>query len=244
MTSKSNRPPQRTRKIQTERASSANPLTIAQRTTGRAARSSENGSGPAVIRMAREHFNLSPLEGNIIEMDGRKYLESTGRYYDVILLDAFGSSAIPFHLVTKEVFELIALRLNKGGIFALNVETVGWDDPIVKTLIATLKKVFADVIALPQEEPPNRLGNIIIMASQKKLEPLREPESNVILDPNWRYGPGYQKLHAWDNRFTTDTTDVEILTDDLNPIDIRAEEINLVARKDLHKYFEKSGVSW
>jgi len=114
----------------------------------------------------------------------------------------------------------------------------------VKTLSATLRQVFADVIALPQEEPPNRLGNIVLMASQKKLVPLREPERNELLDPEWRFGPAYQKIHAWDNRFTTDTTNVQVLTDDLNPIDIRAEVINLAARKDLHQYFQKSGLSW
>jgi hypothetical protein len=37
---------------------------------------------------------------------------------------------------------------------------------------------------------------------------------------------------------------VRPLTDDLNPVEIRAEAINLAARIQLHKYFEKSGVSW
>jgi spermidine synthase len=199
---------------------------------------------PKVIKFARTYFSLFPSEGNVVEMDGRKYLSSTTNYYDVILLDAFGSSEIPFHLVTKEVFSLIASRLNNDGIFALNVEAIGWDDPIVKTLIATMKQAFTDVIALPQEEPPTKLGNIILMASKKKLVPLREPERNELLDPDWRYSPAYQKVHAWDNRYTTDTTGVQILTDDLNPVDIRAEQINLAARVDLHKYFQKTGVSW
>lgn len=171
-------------------------------------------------------------------------LTSDKIYYDVILCDAFGSSEIPFHLVTEEAFRLVASRLNRGGIFALNVETIGWDDPIVKTLIATLKQVFTEVIALPQEEPPNRLGNVVIMASQKKLEPVREPDRNAILDPNWRFGPDYQKVHAWDNHFTTNVANVAPLTDDLNPIEIRAEEIKFAARRDLHEYFDESGLSW
>jgi spermidine synthase len=199
---------------------------------------------PTVVQLAREYFNLQPSDGNIFVMDGRKYLATTDRYYDVILCDAFGSSEIPFHLVTEEAFGLAASRLNRGGMFALNVETLGWDDPIIKTLIATLKRVFANVVALPQEEPPNRLGNVVILASQKKIEPLREPERNDIFDPNWRYGPGYQKVHAWDNHFTTSTANIEPLTDDLNPIEIRAEEIKFVARRDLHEYFEENGLSW
>ena len=47
-----------------------------------------------------------------------------------------------------------------------------------------------------------------------------------------------------DNRFEVDGTGVPVLTDDLNPIDIWAERINLVARKDLHEYFDEPGMTW
>jgi spermidine synthase len=177
-------------------------------------------------------------------MDGRQFLATTDNRYDVILLDAFGSSSIPFHLVTVEAFELVEARLQPEGIMALNLETKGWDDPIIATIAATLRQVFAHVLALPMAEPPDKLGNLIILASDRPLEPLREPERNVTLDPNWRYGLGYAKAHAWDNRFIPKTEGVEPLTDDLNPIDLRAEEINLAARRELHQYFGSQGRSW
>jgi spermidine synthase len=196
---------------------------------------------PAVIEIAHDHFGLSDKEGNIFAMDGRQFLSTTNRKYDVILLDAFGSSSIPFHLVTEEVFGLIARHLTEGGILAVNVETVGWHDPIVITLSATLKQKFSNILALPMEEPPDELGNVVILAANRQLDPLRTPEENVNFDPNWRYGPGYQKLHAWDNRFIPDITGVQVLTDDLNPIDIRSEIINLEARKKLHSLFGDDG---
>jgi hypothetical protein len=37
-------------------------------------------------------------------MDGREFFLTTDRQYDLVLLDAFGSSSIPFHLVTREAF--------------------------------------------------------------------------------------------------------------------------------------------
>jgi spermidine synthase len=177
-------------------------------------------------------------------MDAREYLSTTEKRYDVILMDAFGSSAIPFHLVTQEVFASIALHISPGGVFALNIETIGWNDPIIAMVGATMRTAFSDVVAFPIEEPPNQLGNIIIMGSASSLTPRREPERNETLDPDWRYGPGYQKVHAFDNQFVPPMQNVRPLTDDLNPIDLRAETINLAARVMLHKYFQEAGVSW
>ena len=58
-----------------------------------------------------------------------------------------------------------------------------------------------------------------------------------------RFSDVYAKNHAWDNRFEPDTREASVLTDDLNPIDIWSERINLEARKNLHAYFER-GLSW
>jgi hypothetical protein len=129
-------------------------------------------------------------------------------------------------------------------VFALNIETIGWNDPIIATVGATMHTAFAGVVAFPIEEPPDQIGNIILMGSATPLVARREPERNELLDPDWRYGPGYQKVHAFDNQFVPSMKNVRPLTDDLNPVEIRAEAINLAARIQLHKYFEKSGVSW
>jgi hypothetical protein len=53
-----------------------------------------------------------------------------------------------------------------------------------------------------------------------------------------------QRNHAWDNRFVPDTSGAPILTDDLNPVDLWAERINRVARKELHDFFKEDGLSW
>ncbi|MBI1807614.1 MAG: hypothetical protein HYR76_11240 [Ignavibacteria bacterium] len=44
--------------------------------------------------------------------------------------------------------------------------------------------------------------------------------------------------------FTPDISHARVLTDDLNPIDLRAQAINLVARQDLHQYFQQGGMNW
>ena len=130
-------------------------------------------------------------------------------------------------------------HLGAGGVVALNIESIGWRDEIVNSIAATLGTRFANVVALPIAEPPNRLGNIILLASDRQLELPRE-----LPIPDYRFSPEYDRAHAWDNRFEPDTRNALILADDRNPVDLWGERINFAARKELHEYFADAGVSW
>ena len=194
---------------------------------------------PAVIQLAYQYFGLREAEANVFPMDGRRFLIQSDKQYDLIILDAFGSSSIPFHLVTQEAFGLMAKRLRSGGVLAMNLESVGWRDPLVNSIAATLKTQFTQVLALPMAEPPNTLGNLILLAANRSVELIRE------LPPSWdRLSNAYHQHHAWDNSFVPDLAGVRVLTDDRNPVDLWAERINLVARQSLHKHFQAGGVGW
>ena len=151
--------------------------------------------------------------------------------YDVILLDVFGSSSIPFHLVTEESCGLIASRLNPGGVVAINVEACGWRHMIVRSIAATLQEHFATVLAVPTTETADALGNVILFAGQRPFE-LSMEEEEVFNNPHWS------------QRFVPDTQGVRVLTDDLNPVGLWSEETNHVARRELHDYFEDGQLSW
>lgn len=194
---------------------------------------------PVVTRMAYEYFGLKESEATVYDMDGRQYLISHDKQYDIIIMDAFGSSSIPFHLVTVEAFGLVKSRLKAEGMMAMNIESVGWDDEIVPLLVATMKQQFENVLVLPIAEPPDQLGNLVLFASDRVLELDRE-----LPLPSGRFSAEYDRIHAWSNRFELDPTGIEPLTDDLNPIDLIAERINLVARKGLHEYFDQAGLTW
>jgi predicted membrane-bound spermidine synthase len=202
---------------------------------------------PVVSKIALKYFGLEPSEAEIYQMDGRRFLSTHKEKYDFIIMDAFGSSSIPFHLVTQESFGLIASRLEEDGIFAINIEAVGWKDQIVKSLTTTLKRHFNEVLALPISEPPNTLGNVVLLASRRRHldfpdEMLGRPID--YLRDNYMHWYILQMNHAWDNRFVPETDSNLLLTDDLNPVDLRAEEINNTARKQLHSYFGEDGLSW
>jgi spermidine synthase len=201
---------------------------------------------PAIARIAREQFGLESAEAEIHTMDGRAFLLEHDRRYDAIVVDAFGSSSIPFHLVTQEVFALIAKRLTPNGVLAINIEAVGWRDPIIGAFARTLSRSFEHVAALPTSEPPNALGNLIVLAANRTLEfsedRLERPFE--LLPEPYRHWCAVQRNHAWDNRFVPETDGARAFTDDLNPVDVMAERINLAARQSLHEKEELSGAAW
>lgn len=188
---------------------------------------------PEIARLAHTFFGLKPDEAVIYTMDGRRFLKETTKHYSIIVIDAFGSGAIPFHMVSKEAFQLCRERLDPDGVLAINVWAMGWDDPVVRNIAASLRTEFAEVLALPIAEPPNRLGNLVLMASNRSLD-LKKDVERHFKDPNYRYGPKYQRVHAWDNRFTPSLEGTEVITDDRNSIDVWSEELNYAARKAMH----------
>jgi hypothetical protein len=131
-------------------------------------------------------------------------------------------------------------------VLAINVEARGWDDILVRALTVTLEEHFSTVLALPLSEPPNALGNLLVLAANRDLdfpeEKLPHPK-DFLPFPNQHFAV-LQMNHAWDNRFHPDTQGVPVLTDDLNPVDIWAERINLAARKSLHQYWSQRGFEW
>ncbi len=189
---------------------------------------------PVVIDFATRYFDLRDPE-SVVCLDGRLFLQNLQEsgLYNVILVDAFGSSSIPFHLTTTEAFQLLHSHLKKDGILAINLMTIGWHSKLVNSIATTLHQHFEHVLALPLDEPPNSLGNVILLASNHKIDMPEYwlPRPADFLYDGYLHWKVVQQNHAWDNRFEPDFSRGMILTDDLNPIDLWSEEINFQSRR-------------
>ena len=51
----------------------------------------------------------------------RELAENSPQHYDIFVIDAFTSDAIPAHLLTKEAFEIYLSHLNSDGIIAVHI---------------------------------------------------------------------------------------------------------------------------
>jgi spermidine synthase len=98
---------------------------------------------PAVIELARAHFALredSRLRVN--QGDGRIFLDRSRDTYDMIKLDAYRGTFVPFHLTTREFYQLCRRKLRSGGCVTQNIAP---DTLLYDAAIATMRAVFANV---------------------------------------------------------------------------------------------------
>ena len=76
---------------------------------------------PEVVAVARKYFTFVPdANDRVLVGDGRRELGRQVDGADVIIVDAYYSDSLPFHLVTKEFDELCAQKLGPDGVVAVN----------------------------------------------------------------------------------------------------------------------------
>ncbi len=81
---------------------------------------------PAVVSLARDagyfsYLKDAPARMDVVLGDARTSLATLDRTYDLIVLDAFSSDAVPVHLLTREAIGLYLSRLEPGGLLAFHV---------------------------------------------------------------------------------------------------------------------------
>jgi SAM-dependent methyltransferase len=77
---------------------------------------------------------------DIVIGDGRKAIAGRTDTYDLLVIDAFSSDAIPTHLLTTEAVELYRSRLKPNGILAVHISNRYLDlEPVVGAIAAKLK---------------------------------------------------------------------------------------------------------
>ena len=95
---------------------------------------------PGVIDVAKKYFGLRETSRfHLIESDGRVFLNRHTEPYDLIMVDAFTGSYIPFHLMTKEFYQLVRNRLAPHGVAAFNILP---GEKLFDSNVRTLKLAF------------------------------------------------------------------------------------------------------
>ena len=106
----------------------------------------------AIVDLARDtrHFNYladAPVTPRIVLGDARLSLavEPAGTF-DLIVLDAFSSDAVPAHLLTREAMQTYAKTLRPGGIIAFHLSNRYYE--LVPAVASTAKSVGLGAAAL------------------------------------------------------------------------------------------------
>lgn len=95
---------------------------------------------PGVIALAQRHFGVRQGPRlRIVQRDGRIFANRDRARYDIILVDAYQGTLVPFHLVTREFFTILKNRLEPGGVVAQNISP---DVLNPDNMVATVRAVF------------------------------------------------------------------------------------------------------
>jgi spermidine synthase len=181
---------------------------------------------PVVRDVAYRYFELprSPRLRVTVE-DGRPFLQKNDEKWDAIVIDAYFSDSLPFHLTTVEFFELVRSRLAPGGVVASNVigSITGDGSKLFRSMYKTFRAVFPTVEVHPVRVPGYRddsLANLIVVAGEGA-----SPDRLALLE-RWqairRRAPRAVDLtHPIRGRHEAPipTDDVPVLTDDYAPTD-------------------------
>jgi spermidine synthase len=182
---------------------------------------------PEVHRVAQRFFAFPRHPRLKVHIqDGRRYLATHPRRWDVIAIDAFFADSTPFHLTTREFLELVRDRLEPGGVVVTNAlgSIRGRDSKLVRALYRTYRSVFPTVALHPVHDAPSweptAFVNQLIVATDAAL-----PAKSVLLE-RWREIRSRAPLApdlatAIRNRYDgfVPLRDVPTLTDDYAPTD-------------------------
>jgi spermidine synthase len=139
-----------------------------------------------VTKIAHEQFYLKDTPGiKIVNKDARPVLRDMpkNQRFDVILGDAYGDLAIPYHLVTRQFDQLVKSRLNPDGIFMANIiDGVHYD--FLRSFIHTVKQVFpyVDLDAVPGEGTNGQRATFVVAASSKPIPRIQTTASPTQLN--------------------------------------------------------------
>lgn len=125
-----------------------------------------------VVALDRNRLGLRDLPGLTIDLgDARVSLASeppAGR--DLVVGDAFGGLAVPWHLTTREVIAQLHRILRPDGVYAVNVIDFP-PERFIRAEVATIASVFSNVaiVADPSYLAGAAGGNFVVVASSSPL---------------------------------------------------------------------------
>lgn len=95
---------------------------------------------PEVRDVAAKFFFFKEDAQQVVHLgDGRAFIEQSKEKYDLIMLDAFSATSIPYHLTTREFLAAVRDRVAEGGAVAANL----WDsDPAYWDMVKTYAAIF------------------------------------------------------------------------------------------------------
>jgi predicted membrane-bound spermidine synthase len=177
---------------------------------------------PQIVNIGRKYFNMN-LSNLIIHVeDGRWGLTKSHELYDLIAVDAYRPPYIPWHMTTKEFFQIAFDHLNQKGSLVINVGRAPNDRRLIDGLVTTISSVFPSVYVMDIPGTFNSMiyatreltsadnlnANLIRLAINPEINPLL----TITLFKTWS---NLQSLPAGTMVYTDDLAPIELITNNM-----------------------------
>ncbi|MEE2887168.1 MAG: fused MFS/spermidine synthase [Planctomycetota bacterium] len=144
----------------------------------------------------------SKAEIEFVIGDARLEMAKIEDRFDMIILDAFSSDAIPVHLLTKEAVRLYLEHLKPGGILAFHVTNRYLDLPPVLASVAHQLGVVAvsrDDSVIPE---PERIQRRKFPTEYVAIAKTKDDLRNLADNPDWSILTSSDETEAWTDDYS------------------------------------------
>lgn len=171
---------------------------------------------PEVVKLAQTYFGIKDEPNfKIVTRDGRLFLRENKSRYDMIMIDAYRGPFVPFHLLTKEFYQIVKSHIADGGVLVQNIEP---NTMLFDAAAKTMGSVFANVEFYLAE------GNVVTVAydgPKRSAEDLAKAAAARQAQFKMRYD--LTKLLDARRVATAEvgviSPDAKVLTDDFAPVE-------------------------
>jgi len=191
-----------------------------------------------IVKVGQEYFDMTSDNLNPITQDGRWGLSQSGKIYSIISIDAYRPPYIPWHLTTREFFEMIYDHLGSRGALVLNVGRTPEDEKLLSGLTATIHSVFPSVYVMDvpgtynsivyatvqPTEAKNLEKNLALLQDKDSSDPTLIQSMQVALD-------NLRPLPSGGQVFTDDKAPIEWITNLMVLNNVLAGPVNLLEGK-------------
>jgi hypothetical protein len=172
---------------------------------------------PRIVDVGRRYFHMRQPNLDVHTTDGRAFLHTTDRRYDVVAVDAYRLPYIPWHLTTAEFFQEIAAHLTDEGVVAINVGHTPDDWRLVEALVATMQQVYPSVHVV---SVPDTFNAIVYGSMQPTVAADLAQNAATLTEPQLRTvaqlaQENLTEIEPAARPFTDDRAPVELLSDAL-----------------------------
>lgn len=173
-----------------------------------------------VILVARTYFAVpDDPRLQVFNDDGRIYLKKSDKVYDLVVLDAYSKTFVPFHLMTREFFEEIRADLSPNGVVISNLITysVGSGSGLLEAEVRTLQAVFPQVYVFPTRGlEDSQAQNIMLVAT---MNDQRLTKDDLLSRVGTVTTPIANLQDHVDKYASVDVSRASVLTDDYAPVE-------------------------